>query len=181
MITNIRKTTGKLLLKREYANSFREKQICNILNAGSIGIVYFLPDEETYRKVSGYVKKLQDSGKNVKALGYVENKHLTGQFLPKLSYDFLYPTGISWNYKPNTTAARDFIDTEFDILIDLSTESLLPLLYITALSKAKFKAGLQNDERAGYLDLMISLQKDEGLDELIVQIHHYLSILNKDK
>ena len=158
----------------------RNRQIINMSEASSIGVLYFLPDEPTYRQISAYVKKLQERGKTVKALGYVESKQLTGQFLPKLSYDFLYPTGINWMLKPTTTAARDFMDAEFDILIDLSTEHHLPLLYLTAFSKAKFKTGLQSDERSNYLDLMINLDENGGLDELITQIDHYLSIINKD-
>ena len=147
--------------------------------AGNIGVLYFLPDEPVYRKISAYVKKLQDKGKRVKALGYVESKHLTGQFLPKLSYDFFFPSGLSWNYKPTSTAVREFIDSEFDILIDLSTKNSLPLLFITGLSRAKFKVGMQRDDSAAYLDMMISLQEKDGLEELITQIDHYISIINK--
>ena len=179
IITSIRERTGLIVLKREAARSKRERRVINLEKASNIGILYFLPDEPTYRKISAYVKKLQDSGKSVKALGYVESKRLTGQFLPKLSYDFLYPSGLAWNYKPVSTAARDFMESSFDILIDLSTDDYLPLLYITGTSKAKFKAGMQSDRRSGYLDLMISLGKKDGLDELIKQIDHYLTIINK--
>ena len=168
------------VLKRESRRISRGRQICNLNNASRIGIVYYLPDETTYRKVSAFVKQLQDSGKKVKALGYVESKMLTGMFLPKLSYDFLYPSGLSWNYKPVSIPAKDFIESEFDILIDLSTEDILPLLFITALSRAKFKAGMQSADRAGFLDLMISLQEKQELDELITQIDHYLSIINTE-
>ena len=180
IVTNIRKKIGAFALKREHSHENRSRKICNLSEAKNIGVVYSLPDEETYRKVSAYVKRLQDSGKKVKALGYVESKALTGQFLPKLAYDFLYPTGLNWNYKPVSVKAKDFIEFEFDILIDLSTVNDLPVLYITALSKAKFKAGMQSDERAGYLDLMISLKDNGTLDELITQVDHYLSIINKE-
>ena len=178
VVTNIRKSVGAVQLKREHNRLLRDKQVCNMANASNIGIVYFLPDEETYNKVSQYVKTLQEKGKKVKALGYVENKRLTGFFMPKLSYDFLDPTGLSWNYKPVASQAKDFIEAEFDILIDLSTDNILPLMFITALSKSGFKAGLQNKEKARFLDLMISLEDEQDLDELIKQIDHYLSIIN---
>jgi hypothetical protein len=179
IITNIRKSAGSFALRREASRVSRNRKIMNLDEAGSIGVVYFLPDEPVYRKISVYVKKLQDMGKRVKALGYVESKHLTGQFLPKLSYDFFFPSGLSWNYKPTSTEAREFIDCEFDILIDLSTENSLPLLFIAGLSRAKFKVGMQRDASAAYLDMMISLQEKDGLEELITQIDHYISIINK--
>jgi len=179
IITDIREKTGRLALRREARHVRRERRAINIGEASRIGVLYLLYDEPTYRKISAYVKKLQDAGKVVKALGYVENKRLTGQFLPKLSYDFLYPSGLSWNYKPVSTAAKDFIDEDYDILLDLSTEDYLPLLYITGVSRAKFKAGMKSDQRSRYLDMMIDLGDKEGLDELIEQIDHYLSIINK--
>jgi hypothetical protein len=180
IITSIREKTGQINLKRDSSRLQRDKKIVNLGNAGRVGVLYFLPDEPTYRRISDYVKKLQDSGKIVKALGYVHSKRLTGQFLPKLSYDFLYPTGLSWNYKPVSTAAKDFMEEEYDILIDLSIEEHLPLLYLTGMSKARFKAGLKSKQRSRYLDLMIDLGEKDGLDELIIQIDHYLSIINKD-
>lgn len=179
ILKSIRERSGKIALKKESAHLKRDKQIVNIEEAKSIGIVYFLPEEAVYRTISKFVKKLQESGKNVKALGYVENKQLTGQFLPKLSYDFLYPGGLAWNFKPNAIEARDFIAMEFDILIDLSMEDFLPVHFITGLSKAKFKAGLQSPDRSAHLDLMISLKDGDGLDELIKQTDHYLSIINR--
>ena len=179
VITNIRETTGRILLKRESSHLRRDRKVINMGDAAKIGVVYYLSDEPTYRQISAYVKKLQDSGKVVKALGYVESKRLTGQFLPKLSYDFIYPTNLNWNYRPISSAARDFIETEYDILLDLSTEDRLPILFITGLSKARLKVGMESKLRSTYLDLMISLNDKDGLDELIKQIHHYLNIINK--
>jgi hypothetical protein len=168
-----------MALKRESSRVRRDRKIFNLAGASNIGVLYYLPDEPTYRKISDYVKKLQDTGKIVKALGYVQNKRLTGQFLPKLSYDFLYPAGLNWQFKPIATAAKDFIEAEYDILLDLSVEDHLPLLYITGMSKARFKVGLKSDRRSKYLDLMMDLGDKDGLDELIEQVDHYLTIINK--
>ena len=167
------------MLKREYAQSARSRRVCNLESAKDIGIVYYLPDEEAYETVSAYVKKLQDRGKNVKALGYVEKKHLTGRFMPKLSYDFLYPSGLSWYLKPQSPAARDFMDAGYDILIDLSLQEFVPVSYILALSKAGFKVGLHSETKSEYLDLMIDLKGKGTLKDLIIQADHYLNEINK--
>jgi len=180
LISNIRKNVGALAFRSELKKVRRDKKTCNLDGAHKIGVVYYLPDEETYNKITTYVKKLQGMGKSVKALGYVENKGLTGYFLPKLSFDFLYPSGLNWSYRPVSDAAKDFMQTEFDILIDLTTEDILPLLYISGLSKARFKAGLQSKDKNAHLDLMISLSEEDKLDELIAQVDHYLSIINKE-
>ena len=174
----IRKYAGFCRLRRESSKVLREKRTVGLSKARNIGLVYYLPDEESYRTVSAFVKKLQEQGKVVKALAYVENRRLTGLFLPKLSYDFFYPSGLGWNYKPRTLRVKDFTDTPFDLLLDLSLADKLPLLFVTAMSKAKFKAGMQSDARSRLLDLMISLDNKKGLQDLIEQLEHYLNIIN---
>lgn len=168
------------MLRRDFARATREKRICNLNQAHQLGIIYYLDDTPTHDSVSAFVKKLQDEGKNVKALAYVESKNLTGQFLPRLSYDFLYPSGLSWNFKPAASQATDFIETEFDILIDLGMDSTLPLLYLGGLSRASFKAGLDSPVRSEYLDLMIKLPEEKTIEDLMQQIYHYLKEINKE-
>lgn len=168
------------MLKRESARILRDKHICNLSKALDVGVLYYLHDEATYSLVSAFVKRLQEEGKHVKALGYVESKRLTGRFLPRLSYDFLYPSGLSWNFKPVSSHARDFIETKFDILIDLSMEDHLPLMFLSGLSRAAFKVGLDSGPRSDFLDLMIKLPENGKLDDLIKHIHHYLSEINKE-
>jgi hypothetical protein len=145
-----------------------------------VGVIYYLDDAPTFEKVSAFVKDLQEEGKIVKAIGYVESKSLTGQFLPRLSYDFLYPSGLSWNLKPVASQAKDFIETQFDILIDLGMEYTLPVLYLGGLSHAGFKVGLDSPVRSNYLDLMIKLPEEGTLEELMLQIKHYLKEINKE-
>lgn len=169
-----------MALKREASRIHRNKKIFNLKDASRIGILYYLEDETVYPRVSAYVKKLQDSGKTVKALAYVEDKTLTAQLMPKLSFDFLYPSGLSWNMRPVSIHARDFIEEEYDILIDLSISDIFPLLYITGTSNARFKVGKKSTQRSPWLDLMLEMDDTKGLDDLIEQVDHYISIINKN-
>ena len=57
VLNSIREKSGQLILKRESSRLQRKKKIINLEDAGRIGVVYFLPDEPTYRKISDYVKK----------------------------------------------------------------------------------------------------------------------------
>ena len=169
-----------MALKKEASRLHRNRKIFNLAEASRIGILYYLDDDTVYAKVSTYVKKLQDEGKNVKALAYVEDKKLTLQLMPKLSFDFLYPSGLSWNLKPVSIHAKDFMEEEYDILIDLCIKDVFPLIYITGTSNARFKVGLKSTQRSPWLDLMLELDKEKGLDDLIEQVDHYISIINKN-
>jgi len=180
IVSSIRVKSGRIALKRQASRINRNRKIFNLQQASRIGILYYLEDDTVYAKVSEYVKKLQEAGKTVKALGFVEDKKLTGQLMPKLSFDFLYPSGLSWNLKPVSIHAKDFIEEEYDILIDLSIENVFPLLYITATSNARFKVGLKSTQRSPWLDLMLEMDDTKGLDDLIEHVDHYISIINKN-
>ncbi len=77
----------------------------------------------------------------VKALGYASNKLVTNHFLPVLSFDFFNPGQINWFHIPKAPCVQDFIETDFDICINISSENVFPLKYIAGMSKARLKVG----------------------------------------
>ena len=116
----------------------------------------------------------------LKALGFVKNKNLVQRFLPKLSYDFFSKRDLTWFYKPIHAQVRDFIDKEFDLLIDLSMQDNFPLKYIAGLSNAMLRVGKYSEENTQYYDLMIDTSSTMTSDEYLGQIRHYLTIINCD-
>ena len=67
---------------------------------------------------------------------------------------------------------------EYDILINLSDSSCIPIKYLVASSMAHFKIGQFEDGFEIY-DLMIKLKKDKGKERLMEEIKHYLNLINK--
>ncbi|MDR0385723.1 MAG: hypothetical protein LBH60_06570 [Prevotellaceae bacterium] len=59
---------------------------------------------------------------------------------------FLSDNECNWFGKPNTVAINSFINTEFNLFVDLSSKFLFPLQYIAVSSNADFKIGRINDE-----------------------------------
>jgi hypothetical protein len=150
----------------------------NLLDAKRIGILYTLNDVPDYDRVSEFVAKLQGSHKEVKALGFVRNKNLIQRFLPKISFDFFSKRDLTWFYKPIHTQVKDFIDKEFDLLIDVSLTDSFPLKYIAGLSNALLRVGRFSEENTAYYDLMIDMKPTMTSEEYLGQIQHYLTIIN---
>ncbi|MCB0410113.1 MAG: hypothetical protein KDD29_07825, partial [Flavobacteriales bacterium] len=78
---------------------------------------------------------------------------------------------------PTGTDVTNFIEKPFSILIDLNTEDCFPLEYISTLSKAKFKVGANGNYRDEECDLTIDISQNKSLDYLIIQIKHYLKMI----
>ncbi|MDP4267511.1 MAG: hypothetical protein Q8880_08765 [Bacteroidota bacterium] len=182
IIDKIKYIIGTYFLKKEIEKRQRVKRITNIADAKTIGILYELSDVERYGIISDFVKSLQDKQKIVKALGYIPAKIVPHYCFPKISFDFFTQKDLNWYYKPINKRVYDFINTEFDILIDLTTDKIFPLEYIATLSSAKFKTGRKDHSKADdkqLYDLMIDIEKNKTVLTFIKHIDYYLSIINK--
>ena len=72
----------------------------------------------------------------------------------------------------------DFIEKEFDILIDTSLNQIITFHYLVALSKAKMKVGKYSN-RYDYYDFVIDVGNNDDFAYFVNQIKHYLCELNK--
>ncbi len=180
MFGNLRIKIGKYYFKKEKSKTDCHRQMTSLQDAQRIGILYTLNDVPDYERVSDFVAQLQNDHKEVKALGFVSNKNLVQRFLPKLSFDFFSKRDLTWFYKPIHKQVKDFIEKEFDLLIDLSLQDNFPLKYIAGLSNALLRVGKFSEENTAYYDLMIDTKPTMTTDEFLGQIQHYLTIIKSN-
>lgn len=151
-----------------------ERKFVNLNEAKQIGLIY--PWSSIHENsLNQYLERLSKEGKIVQEVGFVN--------LPKLP-----PTGI-----PEQTAQRiiickkdlnilkhphgDYIDNflanEFDLLINLDTDSLAPLQYLSAMSHARCRAGVWHKKAEERFEIMLS-NPESRMEDLILQFDHYL-------
>ncbi|MGE5383489.1 MAG: DUF6913 domain-containing protein [Omnitrophica WOR_2 bacterium] len=176
-IKNIRIYLGKRSLNNELRKMSRTKIPVNLTNANSIGIIYLLSSEEEYNRVSLFTKNMQEQGKKVTVIGLYHYNRIPVFYIPKLSYDLLLPRDVDFFFKPSAPFVERFIESDFDMLIDLSSPENFTLHYIATLSKAHFKIGRKIDDRPLPYDLMINTGSEVQSQELIDQIVHYTANL----
>jgi len=177
-IEDFKQKVGKWVFQRELKTNKRTKEVCNLDNAQSIGILYDATSEEQIKMVKPFVSYFFDLKKDVKALGYVNSKQLSFHHTPKLQYDFFYQKDLNWYYKPQNYIIDNFVKKEYDILINLCDSSIIPIKYLLASSIAHFKIGIHEENYEIY-DLMISLKDDKSMEKLMHEIKHYINLINK--
>ncbi|NVN95233.1 MAG: hypothetical protein HXX18_08120 [Bacteroidetes bacterium] len=175
----IKEFAGNHYLNKHLPKNHRFRKIVNLDNAKTLGIIYELKDELTYNHINRFIKFLQDKQINVKAIGYFDGNIRPIYAIEKLSLDYYDRKDLNWYAKPKGNYVADFIQTDFDILIDLSLNNIFQTKYIAAMSKAKFKVGKDGENNKVIFDLMIDINPNTTLDEFITLIIHYLSIINK--
>jgi hypothetical protein len=182
----IRTRAGAYFLQKKLSTVHRNRKLVSINAAASVGILFELTDEPTYSSVQKYLQKFQEKKVRVKALGYASNKLVTNQFLPVLTFDFFRENQVNWMGLPNAKCAQDFIETEFDICINIASEKIFPLHCVAGLSRARLKVGPFSQELTGLgendltniYDILMRTEVNHDQIGFLETIHEYLTILN---
>ena len=151
-------------------------KVIDFASAKNIGVIYELTDEAAHHTVSSFVKELQDNQKVVRAVGYIPGEVVPHYCIPKLSYDFYTRKNQNFYGKPSLPFVNDFLNEEFDLLIDLSLSEITSIYYLSTLAKATFKVGRRKQSFDCY-DLMLQINDNTPLDEFIELIKHYINLL----
>lgn len=189
LIQQIRTNAGNYFLHKGIASLKRSKKLVNINSAGSVGILFELTEESIYYSIQKYFQKLQEKKIKVKALGYASNKLVTNHFLPVLSFDFFNSKQMNWLQIPKAQCVQDFIESDFDICINLASENVFTLKYIAGMSKARLKVGAYGKDMPGkrynqlaeIYDIMLLAEENHNQIAFLDNIHEYLTILNPKK
>lgn len=179
-LQNIRFKIGNYYFRKDLSIAKREKVITNLPKSKNIGVVYSVGSEKQYLQICDFIKSIQDDRKEVKAIGFINDKLIPHYCYPKIAYDYFTTKNLNWYLKPSNGFVNDFIHKEYDILIDLSIESCFPLQYISGLSKAKFKVGRYGINPLNFYDLMLEVDDKISMDDYLRNIKHYLTVLNSN-
>lgn len=148
-------------------------------NVKTVGVVFDATNSEDFEIVKRYVVYLREHLKKVKVIGFFSTKNIPTLTYSKLEYDFFSTRELNWMGTPNSVIIRNFINEEFDLLIDLNIHDHFPLKYISALSKAAFKVGKFNENDREIHDMMIDADNTKTVKYFLRQIDTYIAMMNK--
>jgi len=179
LFKNVRLKIGKKLLGKKLARTKRSVFYSNISLVKKIGIVWDASSPENFAALSRFHLKMNERNIEVKIIGYFPGKELPSQYTAIRYLTCLRKQEINIFYQPVSPESETFINTRFDILIDINFKKIFPLQYITALSISGLKTGLFDNESTEYpFDLMMEMKKPVDIDNYLSQIVQYLEIIN---
>ena len=103
-------------------------------------------------------------------LGYVNDKKSESSELMKL----FNKASLNWYKIPKNKEVDEFLAKDIDILISVHTKENLPLQYIAAHSKAKFRIGPFIEKSKMSYDWMIHCDAQTSIDNYLKQVSFYL-------
>jgi len=179
LLDRIKEWLGIRRLLREMPSE-RKPIARNLAAARKVAIVYLVEDEAAHNHIRNYVKRIKEELgiSNVMAMGYSDEKALPLPPCQALNFDAICQKDLNWYRIPQGNAVQNFMAEEYEVIIDLTLEDRLPIQYIMAKSRARFKVGRWSDSNKRFLDMMIDMAGSRSLPQLIQQVHHYLLMVN---
>lgn len=177
MLKKIKLNIAQFLLNKKNKNFIRKVRAIGLDKAIEIGIIYDATNRMEYEAVKKLTNYLIEERKKWLLLATSILKRF-GINVSHLHYRYFDNNNLSRLMIPKGNEVDKFIVTPFQILIDLTMSDCFPNKYITTLSVARFKVGACGDYRDEACDLTIALKENKSIDQLILQIKHYLKMIN---
>ncbi|NLA24691.1 MAG: hypothetical protein GX879_06965 [Bacteroidales bacterium] len=175
---NIKRFWGKKQLSKTI-NQKRKAISCNYYEMGKIGIIYDATKEENVKAIKNIVSQIKAENKEVTSFGFVNSKEFESYHTQPQDFHFFKLTDLNWYQMPISDEILEFCNTEFGVLIDLTTDFCLPLRFVLNKSKALLKLGMYSEENVDYYDISIDISSDPQINFLFEQSMHYLKMINK--
>jgi hypothetical protein len=177
--TAIRKAFGNYFLKNEAAQLSRNKAAFNMAEAKTFAILFEASNIDNIELVKKYANYLKEMKKKIRVIGFFNTPFPPDITYSKLEYEFFSVKELNWFMAPSGSFLKNFLEEEFDVLIDLNLSDEFPLKYISSLSKARFKVGKFNEENKKVHDLLIDYETDKTFKFFLRQVDIYLDMINK--
>ena len=146
----------------------RERKGASLRNAESVGLVYLERDHAHYREIKALAKRLKEEFgvRRVGLMSFVpkDEKESPNWLVKKLDSGYLCKNDLNWHGWP-VKEFEAFVDTPFDILIDLELEPVLPLKFIVRRSLAGMKVGVEHSEWNEDLDVRLVPTEEPSMSE----------------
>lgn len=178
-VDKVKKAVRAYLMNRQLSRRDRNKMVMGLEESKTLGIIFDANTAADYRLVMNYVKSIQDKGKKVTALGFYKAKHKPGYLNDQPNWVYCHPSDFGLGLQIKNEKVVSFVDSSFDILIDLSPSDMFYTKYVSGMSNACYKAGRFHTDQVDLYDLFIQVPGHISLQELMNHMNHYLQIIKK--
>jgi len=170
-------------LKSRYRNKYitanrtkSDRQIVSLEETKQIGILTAIANKEEYLDIFSIFSQLQQMNKTVKMVAYIDEKEVPYYCLQQLAADYFCQKDMNWYGKLMMPQVIDFVNFEFDILIDFSQQFYIPIQTILSMSKSQMLIGRNSALKEQY-DLFIDMNENTDNQYFLKNIAIYTSKL----
>jgi hypothetical protein len=169
---------GNLVLKQRRRKTRRQKKFNNLRNAHKIGIVWDGSRTEDFEALTAFYQEMQERNIQVDIICYYPRKVLPDKYTAIRYLTCIKRTDLNYFFIPQSDDIDEFINTPYEILIDINENNLFPVRFISVLSRAEFKVGIESSSYRNELDMTINIDKQYDASYYLEQVRYYLEMIN---
>jgi hypothetical protein len=160
--------------KARNAQSLVPRNTINYHQVNQIGILFHVDSETDPEPLARFIKKLEQDHKKLKILTYFEYVHSH----PYNFYiDYFLKSDISWQGEINSPKMNQFLDTQFDFLFCIESETQPVFDIILSQTKANCRVGLYDEKRTNLFELMVQNPDKKDIEYTLKQMLKYTKLL----
>jgi hypothetical protein len=156
----------------------RKPTFINLDEAKSICIIYNQDRKEDIPLIQKYLDYLHEWKKNVVIVSFASDETLAKNDLRQF---VITPKQLNWSGLPRIDHFNQFLQTSFDILIDLNFDNLVSLEFLVLKIQAQMKITNDRDIDIPYHDLYILTKNEEGVKVFFREMDKYLGSIQMKK
>ncbi|MDT8400889.1 MAG: hypothetical protein RQ743_04270 [Bacteroidales bacterium] len=176
-----RQLIGRIILKQRHKRIRRHKKFNNLHNAHKIGIVWDGSNTDDFEAISAFYQDMLKINIQVDIVCYYPKTVLPDKYTAIRYLTCIKKTDLNIFFIPASDDVDEFINTPYEILIDINNNNHFPLRFISLLSRAEFKVGPESSEYKDKLDMTINIDKKNDLVYYLQQVKYYLEMINTSK
>ena len=169
MLETLRAALLRRSLRKALAAQKRRRKANTLTNAQSIGLLFDATAEKDRKDVLQFARTLEEQGKKVRLLGFIDTRTPLGQTLfPQFTQN-----DFRWTGQPRGEAISAFISERFDVMLCLNTRQTLHLEWVAAAAQAGMKIGTSTDKQNDF-DMVLETPAEKGVQFFVDQLDFYL-------
>jgi len=178
MFTNLQKWFVLLIVRRNALKTKLTGGQVSIFNAKKIGIVAVVDSKERFESIVKLKKTIESYGPHLSVLVFVPFRIIPDYFNTQMQVEVFSNKEVNIFGIPGGDRVRQFINTEFDIVIDLTLEEIIPMQYLAGMCKSVIKAGKYREQMKNIYDIMLDIEDEMNYQEFQFAMKNYLSKIN---
>jgi hypothetical protein len=164
-------------VKQATADMVRTRRLIDLASVKTIGVLFDATKERRYLRAAHLVRHFKGMAKEVTAIGVVKTVELPHYVDNTLSFHYVTKNKVNWYGIPSLQSAPDFVNREFDILIDLNFDRDISLRYLLECSLAHCKIGLNQGNEEDLYDFMLEGISPNDINIFLKELLFYLELI----
>ena len=153
-----------------------ERVIINLDDTKTVGIIYDSTNPDNDIIITKFAGGLRKDGKTVDILGFVNDKKIDH----KADIIVFNSKNLAWTRVPVDERVEAFAGKNFDILLACFIGENFPLEYVAAISNARWRVGVYDENKTDRYDMMINLGDKNDIQYFLEQATYFLKQIQYD-